>query len=542
MHTICGTASPDPRVARKGLADGGEAMTMTSCRPKPRPSRIEPGIDLDALAAPEETLDPNDWEGFRATAHEMLDRLLDFQRDVRGTPAWRPVPEEVERRFETPAPAAGSGARGAYDDFLELVLPYPTGLHHPRFWGWAGGNGSPLGMMAALLGAGMNSVPGNFNDGAARVEAQLLSWMKSLMGFPEDAGGIVTSGGSVANIVGLTVARDAMAGADVVNQGVGAARGRLVLYASVEVHSSVFKAAKILGLGRDAVRLVGVDDDFRIRIPELRDRIGTDRAAGLVPFAIVGNAGAINTGAIDDLNALADLAAEQRLWLHVDGAFGAMARLSPKTRALVDGIDRADSLAFDFHKWMYINYEAGCVLIRDAEAHRQSFAAGGEYLAPLPRGTGSRVDMAGGRGLQLSRGFKALKPWMSIKAHGVDKLGRLVAQNVRQARYLAGLVDRSRRLTRVAPVPLNVVAFRHEDDGIPLAARDALNRELLMRIQERGIAIPSSTVIDGRFTLRACICNHRSRKEDFDELVRAADAIVDELRTEPTSFVRGTGR
>ncbi|MGE3526924.1 MAG: aspartate aminotransferase family protein [Gemmatimonadales bacterium] len=491
-----------------------------------RDGKLAPaGVSIET----EETLDPADWDAFRVLAHEMVDQLLHYQRDVRGTPAWRPVPEQVDARFREPVPEAGRGARGAYDDFLELVLPYPTGLHHPRWWGWAGGTGSPLGMMAAFLGAGMNAVPGNFNDSATRVEAQLLAWMKSIMGFPASAGGIITSGGSVANIVGLTVARDARAGADVINGGVRTAAGRLVLYASTEVHSSVFKAAKILGLGREAVRLIGVDDDFRIRLPELRARIAWDRRDGLVPFAIVGNAGAINTGAVDDLHALADIALDEDLWYHVDGAFGAMAALSAETRGLVAGMERADSLAFDFHKWMYVNYEAGCVLIKDADAHRRSFSAGGDYLAPLPRGTGSLADMAAGRGLQLSRGFKALKPWMSIREHGIEKLGRLVAQNVRQTRYLASLIDRSRHLTRVAPVALNVVAFRYEDAGTSPEKADALNRELLMRIQERGIAIPSSTVIGGRFTLRACNCNHRSRQEDFEDFVRAADAIVDEL-------------
>ena len=411
----------------------------------------------------EETLDPANWEDFRRLAHDMVDRMIDYQRDVPGTPAWRAVPDDIDERFSGPAPASGAGAEGAYEDFLEMVLPYPTGLHHPRWWGWAGGTGSPMGMMASLLGAGMNSVPGNFNDAASRVEAQLLSWMKSVMGFPENASGIVTSGGSVANIIALTVARDARAGSDILSGGVGTAPGRLVLYASNEVHSSVFKAAKMLGLGRDAVRLVPVDDDFRIRIPELQDQIARDRIAGLHPFAVIGTAGTINTGAVDDLNALADVAETHGLWFHVDGAFGAMAALSPETRHLVEGMSRADSLAFDFHKWMYVNYEAGCVLIKDADAHRRSFSAGGDYLAPLERGTASVLDMAGGRGLQLSRGFKALKPWMTIKEHGLDKFGRLVAQNMQQTRYLARLIDRSSVLQRAAPVELNIVAFRFDD-------------------------------------------------------------------------------
>lgn len=495
------------------------------------------GAPFDSLEA-EETLDPEDWDAFRALAHEMLDRVIDFQADVRGTPAWRPVPEEIERRFREPVPVKGAGDRAAYDAFLDMVMPYTTGLHHPRWWGWAGGTGSPMGMMAALLGAGINAVPGNFDDAASRVEAQLLGWMKSLMGFPESAGGIVTSGGSAANILGLTVARDARVGADVVTAGVRAARGTPRIYASREVHSSVFKAAKVLGLGRDAVRVVEVDENFAVRVDAMRAMIERDRAAGDVPFVIIGTAGTINTGAVDDLHALADLAEETGLWYHVDGAFGAMAALSPQTRALVDGMQRADSLAFDFHKWMYVNYEAACVLIRDAGAQRRSFQAGGSYLEPLPRGVGSRQDPAGGRGLQLSRGFKALKPWMMLRRDGVEKFGRLVAQNMRQARYLGDLVDGSQVLTRVAPVELNIVAFRHDDPTLDPEQLDYVNRELLMRIQERGIATPSSTIIGGRFTLRVCICNHRSRRADFDDFVTSAERIVEEIRAETSRGVR----
>ncbi len=481
--------------------------------------------------AAEETLDPQDWEAFRADAHELLDRMLDFQRDARMGPAWRPLPAAVEARFRSALPAAGSGHAAAFRDFVETVLPYPTGLHHPRFWGWAGGTGSPAGMIAEMLAAGMNSVPGNFNDGAARVEAQLLQWMKQALGFPAESGGVMVSGGSVANLVGLAVARDEAAGFDVRAQGVGAAPQRLVLYASTEVHSSVFKAAKLLGLGRDAVRLVGVDSEWRVCVPEMASVIEQDRRAGLRPFAIVGTAGTINTGAIDDLNALADLAERTGLWFHVDGAFGAMAALSPETRRLVSGLARADSLAFDFHKWMYVNYEAGCVLIRDADAQRRTFAAGGDYLEPLARGTGSLRDSAGGRGLQLSRGFKALKVWLTIKEHGIEKFGRLVAQNVRQARFLAHLIDSSPLFVRVAPVALNVVAFRLEvrDDG---ERSDALNRELLMRIQESGVAVPSGTQLDGRFTLRVCICNHCSTRADFVSFVDAAERMAAELLRE----------
>ena len=298
----------------------------------------------------EETLDPQDWEAFRALAHRMVDEMLDVQRTVRERPVWRPVPDAVDARFEEARPVDGQGAEATYEDFLELVLPYPTGTDHPRFWGWAGGTGSPTGMMAEMLAAGMNSVSGLFNDGAARVEEQVVNWMKDALGFPEDASGVLTSGGSVANLIALAVGRDARAGFDVSQRGVGAEQGKLVFYVSAETHSSMFKSAKLLGLGKDAVRVIPVDDALRMVVPELEAAIARDRREGLRPFAVVGTAGTINTGAIDDLQAIADVTAREALWFHVDGAFGAMAALSPRTRALVSGLERADSVAFDFHK------------------------------------------------------------------------------------------------------------------------------------------------------------------------------------------------
>ncbi len=480
----------------------------------------------------EETLDPRDWDAFRDLAHRMVDEMLDVQRNVRERPAWRPVPDSVEARFAETRPAAGIGAEAAYRDFQELVLPYPTGNDHPRFWGWAGGTGSPTGMMADMLAAGMNSVSGIFNDGAARVEKQVVDWMKAALGFPEDASGVLTSGGSVANVIGLAVGRDARAGFDVSQHGVAAGEGKLVFYVSTETHASMFKSAKLLGLGQGAAHVIPVDDQLRMVIPELEAAIVRDRRAGLRPFGVVGTAGTINTGSIDDLGAIADIAAREGLWFHVDGAFGAMATLSPKTRGLVSGIERADSVAFDFHKWLYVPYEAGCIIIRDAAAHRAAFSVHADYLKPLPRGTGAQPESTNLRSPQLSRGFKALKVWMTLKEHGFEKFGRLIAQNVDQARYLGSLVEEDPQLELTAPVALNVVPLRFAPPGADPSVLNELNAELLMRIQEQGIAVPSSTYVQGQFTIRVCICNHRSRREDFDlfarEAVRIGEEIVEE--------------
>lgn len=480
-----------------------------------------------------ESLDPTDWDAFRRLAHDMLDRAIDLQRDVRDAPAWRPMPDGVEARFREGPPMEGVGTEAAFADLADLVLPYPTGTLHPRFWGWAGGQGSPTGMVADMVAAAMNSVAGNFNDAASRVEAQVVDWMKAALGFPANASGFITSGGSVANLVALAAARDARAGRDVGRAGL-AGGPPLVFYASSETHSSMHKAAKLLGLGLDAVRTVPVDDAFRMRVDLIPEMASRDRAEGLVPFALVATAGTINTGSVDDLEEAGRVARQLGLWYHVDGAFGAMAALSPETASLVAGMDTADSLAFDFHKWMYVNYEGGCVLVRNRDDHRRPFLTDASYLKALPRGTGANPDPGNLRGPQLSKGFKALKVWLALKDHGFARHGRMVARNVRQAQALAALIDTSRTLERVAPVGLNVVAFRHRTDGLSDEEGDDLNRELLMRLQERGIAVPSQTVVHGRFALRACIINHRTRPEDLELLVRSAEAIGAEILGERT--------
>jgi glutamate/tyrosine decarboxylase-like PLP-dependent enzyme len=289
---------------------------------------------------------------------------------------------------------------------------------------------------------------------------------------------------------------------------------------------------ELLGFGREALRLVGVDADDRVDVAALRARIAADRAAGGRPFFLIANAGTVNAGAIDDLERLADLARDEGLWLHVDGAFGALARLSPAHAALVRGLERADSLAFDLHKWVYMPFEAGCVLVRRPGVQREAFAFAPAYLAASDRGVSACPTTFADLGIELTRGFKALKVWMSLKAHGTRRIGELIGQNIEQARYLAGLVERSPRLALAAPAPLNVVCFRFVAPGVAPERLDALNGELLLRLQERGIAVPSATRRGERVALRVAIVNHRSVNADFEALVAAAEAIGEELLAE----------
>src|SRR6266540_2703347 len=334
----------------------------------------------------EESLDPEDWDELRALGHRMVDDLLDYLRIVRERLVWRPIPAELRARFRGPAPRAPEGAERAYQDFRDHVLPHPMGNIHPRFWGWVIGTGTPLGALAEMLAAGMNPNMGGGDHVPNQVEAQVLDWCKEMLGYPFSASGLLVSGGSMANLVGLAVARNARAGFDVRRTGVRAAGGPLTIYGSVEVHNSIQKAVELLGLGSDALRLVPVTDQFEIEVNALERMISADRADGCRPICVVGNAGTVSTGAFDDLAALAQLCEREGLWFHVDGAFGALAGLVPEYRSRLAPMARADSLAFDLHKWMYVPFEAGCTLVRDPEAHRRTFSLTPDYLTHATRG------------------------------------------------------------------------------------------------------------------------------------------------------------
>jgi aromatic-L-amino-acid decarboxylase len=472
------------------------------------------------------TLDPSDWEAMRQLGHRMVDDMLDYLRGVRERPVWRPVPESVRHALAMPLSDEPTDPARVYADFREQVLPYALGNTHPRFWALVCGTGTPFGMLAELLAGGFNANVFGGDHSAPYVEAQVIAWLKRMLGVDETASGVLVSGGSVANLVGLTVARDARSGIDLDGHGLANPTERPVLYGSTQTHNSVTKAVQTLGLGRRALRLVPTNARYEIDVSALQRAITDDRAAGYRPFCIVANAGTVNTGATDDMLALADIAAANGLWLHVDGAFGALAALSPRLRSRVAGLERADSVAFDLHKWLHMPYEVACVLVRDHEAHRAAFAPSGPYLGRMPRGLMSGSYVPSEYGPELSRGFRALKVWMSLKENGRQRFSDLIEQNVAQAAYLGDRIAATPGLELAAPVPLNIVCFRATAPGVDL---NELNREILMRLQERGIAVPSGTVLDGRFVIRVAITNHRSRREDFDALVDAVSSLRAEL-------------
>jgi glutamate/tyrosine decarboxylase-like PLP-dependent enzyme len=480
--------------------------------------------EIPASVEREESLDPTDWDAFRDLAHRMLDDAMDYLQQVRERPVWTLVPDAVKAGLREPLPAEPQGADKVCEDFQRLVLPYATGNLHPRFFGWVHGGGTPGGVLAEMLAAAMNANLGGRDHGPVHLERQVIEWCRGLFGFPEGAGGLLVGGTSMATLIGLTVARNHKAGHDVRQAGLAGEGPRLVAYASSEVHGSVAKALELLGLGRDALHLVPANAAYKMNPRALKLAIEMDRREGLRPFCLIGTAGTVNTGANDDLATLADIAAEQELWFHVDGAFGAALMLSDELKPRLAGIERADSLAFDFHKWLHVPYDAGCVLVRDGELQRQAFSSRQDYLAEAERG------LAGGNpwfceyGPELSRGFRALKVWFTLKEHGTQRLGRKVEDNCRQAKYLAKLILERPPLELMAPVPLNIVCFRYAPPGAPPATLDRINGQIVAELQEKGVAAPSTTRLGDALAIRVNITNHRCRNADFDVLV---DAVVE---------------
>jgi aromatic-L-amino-acid/L-tryptophan decarboxylase len=482
---------------------------------------------------PEETLDPQDWQAMRELGHRMLDDMLDHLQDIRQQPVWQHAPDQVKAHFRTAMPNDPQPVEDVYQEFLDFIRPYPIGNNHPRFWGWLFGTGTVMGAYADMLAAAMNTNSGDLDHhSAVHVENQVLNWCKQMLEYPDTSSGLLTSGCSVANLIGLAVARNAKAGYDLRAEGVSADSPKMIVYASQGIHSSIQKAVELLGLGSQALRHVPVNRDYQIEIAALEDMIAQDRQKGYLPFCVVGAAGTVNTGACDDLEALADLCQRQNLWLHVDGAFGAWAMLSERDRHRVKGLSRADSLAFDLHKWMYLPYEVGCILVRHPEEHRNTFSLTPVYLEQDVAGrglTGGDLPWLTDYDFHLSRSFRALKAWMTIKEHGRHKFARLIQQNIDQARYLGTLIDEQPWLELVTPVVLNVVCFRYLAPDFNADQLDALNKEILVELQEQGIAVLSGTTISEKYVLRVGNTNHRTRRKDFDLLIAEVLRLGSEL-------------
>jgi aromatic-L-amino-acid/L-tryptophan decarboxylase len=463
-----------------------------------------------------ESLDPQNWDEIRAQGHRMLDDMIDYVANIRERPVWKPIPDDVRARFHARVPHQPSDLGKVYREFTDFIVPYATGNVHPGFMGWVHGGGNVVGMLADMLAAGLNANLGGRDHIPIEVERQIVEWMRSMFGFPSGASGIFVTGTSMANLMAVLVARTSALGRSVRQRGIGAEGARLAAYTSTAAHGCITKAMDIAGFGSDALRHIEVDRSHRIDVSALRARIDVDRKAGLKPFLVVGSAGTVDIGAIDDLRALSVLCREEQLWFHVDGAYGALGMLSPALAPRLAGIENADSIALDFHKWGQVPYDAGFLMVRDGDRHREAFAAPAAYLRRETRGLAAGSLWPCDLGHDLSRGFRALKTWFTLKTYGTEKLGAVIARTCALAAYLEARILAEPRLELLAPVQLNIVCFRYR-------TREAnrINSEIVIDIQESGIAAPSTTLLDGQLAIRAAIVNHRTDTCDLDALVAA---------------------
>ena len=479
--------------------------------------------------AHEETLDPEDWETMRKLGHEMLDDMLTYLQNLRSEPSGSP-PQKAIKEICVPLPQEGEGEEKVYKVFQQNILPYTMPLTRPWFWGVVAGTGTPYGMLAEMLRAGINGTQEAL-FAEAYVHKQVIKWIKEMLGFPEEAGGVLVSGGSEANFTGLAVARNAMADVNMKAKGVQELNRRMTLYCGDETHHCLERSVELLGLGNEALRWIPTDDDCRIRLDALEKAIEDDRKQNNHPFCIIGCAGTVNSGAFDDLRGLADLAKKENMWFHVDGAFGAWVKISKTHRHLADGMEDADSLAVDLHKWMCMPYGIGCTLVKDRLAHYSTFVYGHEarYLKSAFGQVEDQIVNPHNLSLPLSRNFTSLKAYMLLRAYGRNKYGNLIQQNIDQTNYLAELIRKEPKMEITAPVISNIVCFRYRPKKLTEVELEKLNKLIYGDLNQRSFWMVSDTTIKGRYMLRACNVNHRSRKQDFHFLVNEVKKTGEKL-------------
>jgi len=469
------------------------------------------------------------WSAERANAFggEVLGLWTELLERLPALPVNREfAPAEVTRAIALPVPEEPMPVGDLVAHLRELTFEQSLLIGHPAFFGYICGAGTVPGAAAELLGAGLNPCVGGYRlgPGAAEIELHLTGWLATRFGLPDGAGGMVMSGGAMANFVGLKCARDTRMGVDVREQGVRA-HGPVALYASEEAHVVIGRAADMLGLGTGAVRTIAIDAAQRMRPDALAAAIERDLADGVQPLAVCATAGTTTTGSIDPLPALAELAAQHEVWFHVDAAYGGAAILSDELRGLLDGIERADSLAVDPHKWLYTAQSAGCVLLRDFGVLSRSFHSDASYIW-LDEAARHGVDFAM-HGPQFSRGFAALKVWVSLLAHGRAAYGRRIAHDAALTRYLGELVAEHPDFELMCEPRLSICCFRYRPaawDGTE-EQLDRVNERLMTAIHADGRVYCSNAVIDGRFGLRACIVNFRTEADDVDRLLAVASEL-----------------
>lgn len=502
-------------------------------------SYSRPSKDKSPSAEHEEiSLDPPSaeaWDEFRTEAHRILDETIEQMRTVRDRAAWQPMPAAIEQAIAAAPSPRGERSLGAvYAEVASRILPYTSANRHPRAWGWVRGQGTAEAMIADMIASAANAHVGGGATAPVLAEETVLRWLAEAFGMQQQGkrpgpSGLLTSGATMANLLGLAVARHARAPFDVHVEGLSG-QPRLLLYASTETHGWLQKTAALLGFGSRSLRLLPTDAYGRLDLIALEAQVARDREDGHFPLAVIANAGTVNTGAFDDMTGIRDLCSRENLWMHVDGAFGALLKLSSTHRHLVAGLELADSIGFDLHKWMYLPFETGCLLVRDRKAHEAAFAMHQPYMERAEKGMLAGSLSFSDRGIESSRGFKALRVWMQLSVHGFEKHAQLIDQNMAQAAYLESLISAHANLETLAPRASNIVCFRFcpkpisDTESVTEAAQldllNRLNREILVALQSGGqFVVSGTTLASGAFALRVAITNHRTRKRDLDQLV-----------------------
>jgi glutamate/tyrosine decarboxylase-like PLP-dependent enzyme len=439
---------------------------------------------------------------------------------------------QIAERFETPLPMEGEPLERLIED-ARAVIHYSRHNGHPRFFGYVASPSTPVGAFSDLIASALNSnlTSWRSSPAATEVEKIVVRWLGSLIGYDEQAHGLLTSGGSMANLNALFIAHRVKAGKEISRRGLWNADAPATLYASDQIHLSIPKAADVLGLGRDGVRLVETDDRFRLDVRALRERIESDAKNGLRPFCVVASAGTVNTGAVDPLLEIARVAEAHGLWMHVDGAYGALAALAESKRSLFAGIERANSVSLDPHKWLYAPLDCGCLLFHDEEDVRSVFSSGdADYIKVHEEQRGESFAFWD-YGIELSRRFRALKIWLMLRYYGAGRVASAIQKDNALAAELAELVSESDDFELLAPTELSICCFRFVPDG--LRARlasgddeeraqanlelDELNARIMHRVQRGGRAYLSNATVRGRYALRACITNFRTTSEDIKQ-------------------------
>jgi len=440
--------------------------------------------------------------------------IIEYLGELRDRPVYRHTSSrEIRSELDSKLPIKGTDFDSLLKVFRDAIVPFSRQNAHPRMFGYVQSPGTAIAAFADLLASTLNANLTIWRSAPAPVELERLTidWIRQILGFNPGAGGLFVSGGSMANLIGIAMARKTK----------DESSKRLRIYASSEMHFSIAKAARLLGIGRENVREVTVDEHFRIQIDDLLAKITADLQDGYVPLCVVANAGTVNTGAVDPFTEIREIADRFQLWMHVDVSYGAFAVLAESARKLFAGMDQSDSIALDPHKWLYLPVDVGCVIYRDPEIARAAFAHEAEYT----RMFGEEADEAfvcWDYGPELSRRFRALKVWMLLKGVGLDSLGAAIESNLACARYLESMVRASDDFEMVAPVELSIFCFRHVPEQLrnqPPEAIDAFNERLLVALQRDGSSYLSNATLGGRFALRGCVLNYRTTLRDMEILL-----------------------